>query len=136
MDTVLSYIFLYFELYIFFAVLEAYIKTNFGSIFNAKLNKNIGCGSISDGIYKLEVHIINFNEKEYANLNLKKGDKIELIGTMQNSGKKALIMITRTTFSIFIFFFVFFVSILNLNLYKQTINIINFSSCSIVFTYE
>ncbi|XP_036147165.1 cyclin-K isoform X1 [Monomorium pharaonis] len=66
-------------------ILEAYIKTNFASIFNTKLNKNIGCGSITDGTYKVEVHITNFDTEKYAALKFNKGDKIEIVGTMQNS---------------------------------------------------
>ncbi|XP_071652868.1 uncharacterized protein [Temnothorax longispinosus] len=66
-------------------ILEAYIKTNFGSVVNNKLNKSIGCGSITDGTFKLEVNILNFDDDKFLNLNLNKGDKIELIGTMQNS---------------------------------------------------
>jgi len=73
--------------------LETDIKTNFATIFNTKLNKNIGCGSITDGTYKIEVHIINFSDEEYSKLKLNKGDKIEIIGTMQNSGT---IILTNT----------------------------------------
>jgi len=54
---------------------------------NNRLNKIIGCGSITDGKFKLEVSILNFDDDEYINLNLNKGDKIEIIGTMQSSGK-------------------------------------------------
>jgi len=54
---------------------------------NNRLNKNIGCGSITYGTFKLEVSILNFDDDKYLNLNLNKGDKIEIIGTMQSSGK-------------------------------------------------
>lgn len=67
-------------------VLEAFIKTNFRTIFNNKLSKNIGCGSITDGTFKMEVHIINFSEEKYKKLKLNKEDKIDIIGTMQNLG--------------------------------------------------
>lgn len=67
-------------------MLEGYIKSNFGSIYNS-LNKKIGCGSITDGKFKLEVHIINYDESEY---DFKKGDKIKMIGVMQNAGMKYL----------------------------------------------
>lgn len=39
---------------------------------NSRLKKVIGCGSITDGTYKMEVHIINFKEEEYKKLNIKK----------------------------------------------------------------
>ncbi|XP_029171953.1 uncharacterized protein LOC114941216 isoform X1 [Nylanderia fulva] len=60
--------------------LEGYIKSNFGPIYKTNLNKKIGCGSITDGYFKLEVHIINFDENDYE---LMKGDKIKVIGEMQ-----------------------------------------------------
>lgn len=72
------------------SVLEGFIKTNFCEIFNNKLNKIIGCGSITDGTYKLEVHILDFSDDNYFDFELKKGDKIEVIGSMQHGGKKYL----------------------------------------------
>jgi len=71
--------------------LEAYIKTNFATIFNTKLNRNIGCGSITDGMYKIEAHVTNFSDEEYSTLKINKGDKIEIKGTMQISGNVVLI---------------------------------------------
>ncbi|XP_029167408.1 uncharacterized protein LOC114945156 [Nylanderia fulva] len=35
--------------------LEDYIKSNFGPIYKTNLNKKIGCGSITDGYFKLEL---------------------------------------------------------------------------------
>jgi len=67
--------------------LEAYIKTNFIETHNNKLDKIIGCGSITDGIFKVQVHIINFSEEAYYNLNINKGDKIEIIGVLQATSK-------------------------------------------------
>ncbi|XP_029169825.1 uncharacterized protein LOC114939632, partial [Nylanderia fulva] len=67
-------------------VLEGYIKTNLSSIHNNKLNKIIGCGSLTDGVYKLEVHIVNFVEDDYYEMDIRKGDKIEIIGVMSNTG--------------------------------------------------
>ncbi|XP_036139526.1 uncharacterized protein LOC118644643 [Monomorium pharaonis] len=65
--------------------LEGYVKSNFASIHNSKLNKTIGCGSITDGVYKLEVHIIDFNEDNYHKELIQKGNKIELTGIIQNT---------------------------------------------------
>ncbi|XP_072750408.1 cysteine protease ATG4B isoform X7 [Anoplolepis gracilipes] len=62
--------------------LKGYIKTNFGVLYNNNLNKKIGCGSITDGCFKLEVHIMDFDEEAY---NLMKGDKIKIIGEMQSN---------------------------------------------------
>jgi len=67
--------------------LEGYVKSNFASIHNNKLNKVIGCGSLTDGIYKLEVHIVNFNDDDYLAQNIRKGDKIEVTGIIRNPGK-------------------------------------------------
>ncbi|XP_024877221.1 uncharacterized protein LOC112458045 isoform X2 [Temnothorax curvispinosus] len=66
-------------------IIDGYIKTNFAPVYNNKLNKSIGCGSLTDGEYKLEIHIMNFNEEIYRNLNLRKGDKIKIIGTIQTT---------------------------------------------------
>jgi len=73
--------------------LKAYIKSNFSELFNNKLNKIIGYGSLTDGTYKLEVHIINFNHEDYFDLDIKKGDKIEIIGTIYNRYKNKNILI-------------------------------------------
>lgn len=48
-----------------------------------KLNKTIGCGSLTNGNFKLEVHIMNFDEDEYYDMGIQKGDKIQVIGIMQ-----------------------------------------------------
>jgi len=68
-------------------VLEGYVKSNFASVYNNKLNKNIGCGSLTDGIYKLEIHIINFKEDDFYVEDIRKGDKIEVVGKISNTGK-------------------------------------------------
>ncbi|KAL6418578.1 hypothetical protein ACFW04_011996 [Cataglyphis niger] len=60
-----------------------FIKSNFGSIYINNLNTKIGCGSLTNGYFKLEVHIIDFDKNEY---NFTKGDKIKIIGVMQNTG--------------------------------------------------
>lgn len=69
-----------------YSVLDGYIKTNFFELFNNKLNKIVGCGSLTDGFYKLEVQIMNFSEVHYLELDLKKGDKVEIKGIMQTNG--------------------------------------------------
>ncbi|XP_070157973.1 uncharacterized protein [Polyergus mexicanus] len=69
-------------------ILEEFVKTNFTETHNNKLNKFIGCGSITDDIYKLEVHIINFSYDDFLKLEINKGDKIEIIGIMQTSGNR------------------------------------------------
>ncbi|XP_070171020.1 uncharacterized protein [Polyergus mexicanus] len=71
-------------------ILEEFVKTNFTETHNNKLNKFISCGSITDGIYKLEVHIINFSYDDFLKLEINKGDKIEIIGIMQTSGNRYL----------------------------------------------
>jgi len=64
-------------------VLEAYVKSNFAEFHDNKLNKLIGYGSVTDSKYKLEIHIINFVYDDYLDLDINKGDKIEVIGIMQ-----------------------------------------------------
>ncbi|XP_071582010.1 uncharacterized protein [Temnothorax nylanderi] len=76
-------------------ILEGYIKTNFAIIYNNKLNKTIGCGSLTDGEYRLEVHIINFNPDMYNHLNIKKGDKVKIIGTIQTTVAKMFVLLSR-----------------------------------------
>lgn len=68
-----------------FIALEGYIKSSFGPIYKTNLSKKIGCGSITDGYYKLEVHITNFDDED---CNFIKGEKIKIIGVMQNTGMK------------------------------------------------
>jgi len=51
----------------------------------------IGCGSITDGTYKLEVHILNFNEDDYYEMEISKGDKIKIVGTMYATGKQYIV---------------------------------------------
>ncbi|XP_036138969.1 uncharacterized protein LOC105839978 [Monomorium pharaonis] len=50
---------------------EGYIKTNFTEMHNNRLNKIIGCGSLTNEKYKIEVHIINFTNEEYSTFNIK-----------------------------------------------------------------
>ncbi|XP_011858676.1 PREDICTED: uncharacterized protein LOC105556203 isoform X2 [Vollenhovia emeryi] len=64
-------------------VMEAYIKTNFDEIHHNKLNKLIGIGSVTDGTYKLEVHIISFSYDDYFALGISKGDKVQVTGVME-----------------------------------------------------
>jgi len=74
--------------------LEGYIKTNFSESHNNKFNK-IGCGSITDSIFKLEVHIINFSKDNYVQLIINKGDKIEITGVIQTGNKYLLLVISK-----------------------------------------
>ncbi|KAL6419580.1 hypothetical protein ACFW04_012933 [Cataglyphis niger] len=55
------------------AILKVYIKTNF-AIHDNKLNKHIDYGSVTDGILKLEVHIINFMTDDYLKHNIVTSD--------------------------------------------------------------
>ncbi|XP_012540302.1 uncharacterized protein LOC105838919 [Monomorium pharaonis] len=64
-------------------MLRGYIKSNFMEIYDDKLNKLIGCGSITDGTYKLEIHIKDFSYTDYLTRGIEKGDKIKVIGIMQ-----------------------------------------------------
>lgn len=52
------------------------------------MNKIIGCGAITGGTYKLEVHVINFSNDDYFLHNIKKGDHVEITGIMQTTGNK------------------------------------------------
>jgi homospermidine synthase len=66
---------------------EGYVKTNVLECFNNKLNKVIGYGSITDGTYKLEIHILEFEDAKYSDIDIKKGDKIQVQGSIQSNGK-------------------------------------------------
>ncbi|XP_071641859.1 uncharacterized protein [Temnothorax longispinosus] len=66
-------------------ILVGYVKTKFGAVHHNKFNKLIGCGSLTDGEFKLQVYIINFKEDEYDKFDLNKGDKMEAIGVMQTA---------------------------------------------------
>ncbi|XP_011706314.1 PREDICTED: uncharacterized protein LOC105461514 [Wasmannia auropunctata] len=68
-------------------IIKGYVKTNFTSVNNKKYNKIIGCGSITNGYYKIEVHITNFKEDDYTKFDINKGDHVEIIGTMQTTVK-------------------------------------------------
>lgn len=59
--------------------MEGYIKTNFLETHDNKINKIIGCGSLTDGEFKIEVHITNFLNDDYFALDINKGDKVEII---------------------------------------------------------
>ncbi|CAL1685204.1 unnamed protein product [Lasius platythorax] len=68
-------------------VLKGYIKTNFAKYYGndyeiPKDRHEFGCGSITDGTYKLEVHIQKFDHDNYKELNINKGDKIQIKGKM------------------------------------------------------
>lgn len=80
-------------MYINTLVVDGYIKSNFAEIFNNKLNKIIGIESITDGLYKLEVHILNFSDEKYDDLNINKGDTCQIKGTMQLNGKSIFIFL-------------------------------------------
>lgn len=63
------------------------MKTNLKESFNHKLNKTIGSGSITDGIYKLEIRVTNYSEVDYYSMDIQKGNKVEVIGVIENNGK-------------------------------------------------
>lgn len=78
-------------LFTLYIEVEGYVKTNFSESFNIKLNKMIGYGSITEGTYKLEIHVLNFKYDDLETIDINKGDKIEVIGIMYNTSKKILI---------------------------------------------
>ncbi|KAL0116342.1 hypothetical protein PUN28_009736 [Cardiocondyla obscurior] len=68
--------------------LDCYKTTNFEEMHDAKLNKKIGCGAITDGHFKLEVHISDFSINEFKMLNINKGSKIQIIGLIQTTASQ------------------------------------------------
>ncbi|XP_036148837.1 uncharacterized protein LOC118647657 [Monomorium pharaonis] len=72
-------------------IIEGYIKTNFAEM--RKLNQVIGCGSITDGNYKMEVRVSNFNYDDYLDLEITKGDKIQIIGSIYNAADSPYLII-------------------------------------------
>lgn len=77
------FIYIFINLY-FFLDVEAFIKSNFSEMHNNLINKIIGIGSISDETYKIEVHVINFNDEDYSILDINKGDKVEITGYVRD----------------------------------------------------
>ncbi|XP_025270991.1 uncharacterized protein LOC112639896 [Camponotus floridanus] len=69
-------------------ILRGYVKTNFAEVYNNNMNKIIGCGAITDGTFKLEIHVINFSNDDYTLLDIRKGDHVEIIGIMQTTGSE------------------------------------------------
>lgn len=63
--------------------MQAFIKTNFGIIVKATKGNDFGCGSITDGQFKMEIRIPKMTN---ANHELKKGDHIEVEGEVQMNG--------------------------------------------------
>ncbi|XP_029159109.1 uncharacterized protein LOC114931302 [Nylanderia fulva] len=55
-------------------IIRGYIKTNFNKFLNSF--KTIGCGSITDKMYKLEIQIVNYDNDVYFD----KGQMIEMKG--------------------------------------------------------
>lgn len=62
--------------------MEAYVKSNFAEVYDNKLNKTLGNGSITDEIYKLEIYIINFVYDDYFEISIIKGNKIKITSIM------------------------------------------------------
>lgn len=62
------------------------------------MNKIIGCGAITDGTYKLKIHVINFSNDDYFLYDIKKDDHVEIIGIMQAT------IGNKLNYSIFTFF--------------------------------
>lgn len=61
--------------------MNGFIKTNFNA-FSAN-TKTIGYGSITDGTYKLEIQVSNFDHKNYY----KKGEQIQVKGYVKIASK-------------------------------------------------
>ncbi|XP_071577714.1 uncharacterized protein [Temnothorax nylanderi] len=75
-------------------ILKGFLKSNFGAIYNNKLNKKIGCGAITDGNYKIEIHILNFDLNKYLQKKFKRGDKIQVVGNVQNTADPPYLIVT------------------------------------------
>lgn len=75
------------------------------------MNKIIGCGSITDGSYKLEIHIMNFSYDEYLELEIKKGDKVKITGIMQAGGKNIYIYYYNSK-TLILKYYIFYLSFL------------------------
>lgn len=49
---------------------------------------------MTDGEFKIEVHILNFNEDEYyKNKKINKGDKVKITGTMQTNADPSYFLV-------------------------------------------
>ncbi|XP_012537937.2 uncharacterized protein LOC105837589 isoform X1 [Monomorium pharaonis] len=79
-------------------MLEAYVKSNFMERKNPNDNSNkFGCGSVTDGTYKLEIHIKDFSLTDYLALGINKGDKIRVTGTKQEDKKLIHLQVENIT---------------------------------------
>jgi len=65
----------------YFLVVQGFIKTNFNT-FNNNF-KSYGYGSITDGTYKLEVQIANYEHENY----FVKGEHVEIKGYVKVASK-------------------------------------------------
>lgn len=65
----------------YFSVVRGFIKTRFNTFTNNF--KTIGHGSITDGVYKLEIQIIEYEPENMYN----KGDYVELKGYVKTLSK-------------------------------------------------
>ncbi|XP_067206596.1 uncharacterized protein [Linepithema humile] len=62
--------------------LKGFIKTNFAKIHLPEQKKLKGCGSITNGKFKIPIFLKIFSNKNYKDLNIQKGDKISVTGNM------------------------------------------------------
>lgn len=65
----------------YFSVINGFIKTNFNTFTNNL--KSYGYGSITDGTYKLEVQITNYEHENYY----KKGEHVQIKGYVKVASK-------------------------------------------------
>lgn len=73
------------NLYFTFIAIDGYIKTPFVGVQSQFDDASYGCGSITDGFYKITVNIANFQP-----LNLRKGTAVHVIGETKSTSKLSL----------------------------------------------
>lgn len=64
-----------------FSALRGYIKTKFVSTASRYENSSYGCGSITDGTYKVSIQVSNFQDND-----IKKGTAVKVVGEINNAG--------------------------------------------------
>lgn len=58
---------------------QAYVKVNFAEVNGIKDKPSYGCGCLTDGKYKIEVHVETYR----YNFDINRGDKVEVFGKIQ-----------------------------------------------------
>ena len=95
--------------FILFTGIEAYVKTPFAQLeYTIKKTSTVvkyGVGSITDGTYKLEINIKNYDDYFYE---IEKGNAVQIQGFLRKKGKLKIKWFKRCPLFLFLFQFTLF----------------------------